>query len=608
MINRFLRRLTVHGRITGWFSVLLLLLALTFPLVMVSNLLLVNRVRQVAEIETRADRLLLLASARIESSRVNLMRYVEDYAPSTYQALDDVNQADRLLVEAHDLIEDPEQREAVAEVFVEALDDYRALIGLVESARTGGSEQDISRSLFEAYRLGNNIGQRIEQIVAASEKTVAAANETIYHSVQTMLLIVGASYLITLVLGIVITARVRRSITDPVNELHRAAEAFRAGQLDMAIPVVGTDELSVLAQTFNQMAQQLRDLIGSLEQRVAERTRALERRTVQLEAAARVARDASEIRDVKELLDRVVHLISGRFGFYHAGIFVLDDMGEYAVLQAASSEGGQRMLARGHRLAVGKVGIVGYVAGTGKPRIALDVGADAVFFDNPDLPLTRSEMALPLKVGERVIGVLDVQSEEPAAFTDEDVAVLQTMADQIALAIENAHLLGESRQMLRELERVYGERARAAWAEYARHLPAFRYTGTGVEPAPLSGSPTPTAGNGHQLSIPIRLHGETIGSILLQRESEADPWSPEDAVMAEEIGVQIGLALENARLLAEMERRAEREQMLGEITARLTRSLDMKALLRAAVEELARLPEVTEVAVYLGSGEDGAEA
>jgi FOG: GAF domain len=203
----------------------------------------------------------------------------------------------------------------------------------------------------------------------------------------------------------------------------------------------------------------LRELTRELEKRVGERTRQLAetslrlqeanrdlaRRTAQLEAASEVARRAAAIRDVQTLLDETVRLISQRFGFYHAGVFLVDEAGEYAVLRAASSEGGQRMLARGHRLAVGEVGIVGYVAGTGKPRIALDVGEDAVFFSNPDLPHTHSEMALPLKVGERVIGVLDVQSVEPSAFTDEDVAVLQTMADQIALAIENARLLQRPR-------------------------------------------------------------------------------------------------------------------------------------------------------------------
>jgi GAF domain-containing protein len=181
-----------------------------------------------------------------------------------------------------------------------------------------------------------------------------------------------------------------------------------------------------------------------------------QRRAVPLRAAAEVARDATAILDVNQLLDETVHLISGQFGFYHAGVFLLDERGEYAVLQAASSEGGGRMLERGHKLQVGKVGIVGYVSDTGEPRIALDVDEDAAHFASSDLPDTRSEMALPLKVRGRVIGVLDVQSTQEAAFSEDDVAVLQTLADQLATAIENARLFEQAQRRVRR-ERLIRE-------------------------------------------------------------------------------------------------------------------------------------------------------
>jgi GAF domain-containing protein/CheY-like chemotaxis protein len=180
-----------------------------------------------------------------------------------------------------------------------------------------------------------------------------------------------------------------------------------------------------------------------------------ERRATQLAAAAEVARDATAILDVDQLLNETVHLISEQFGFYHAGVFLMDERGEYAVLRAVSSEGGRRMLERGHRLKVGEVGIVGYVASTGESRIALDVGEDAVHFVNPDLPDTRSEIALPLISRGRIIGVLDVQSTEPTAFTEEDEAVLRTMADQLATAIENARLFSETEQALAETRELF---------------------------------------------------------------------------------------------------------------------------------------------------------
>jgi len=406
-----------------------------------------------------------------------------------------------------------------------------------------------------------------------------------------------------------------RRLTNPIQDLAAAAQRIGAGDWDATLPETGDDEIGVLAHAFDRMVRQLRDLYTGSEQRVAERTADLERRAVQLEAAAEVARDAATIRDMEQLLDETVHLISEEFGFYHAGIFLLDEVGRYAVLEAASSEGGQRMLERRHKLEVGRVGIVGYVADTGEPRIALDVGEDAVFFENPDLPATRSEMALPLEVRGEIVGVLDVQSTEGGAFTDEDVGVLQTMADQVAVAIENVRLLEESERALQEVERLYGQQAREVWQQRAAQRLAYRYTGVGVEaasPPRVSESGAPgrrgkeasaqeQGGNGRHLVAPIRLRGQDIGSITLRQDPQEDPWSPEEVALMEEVSTQVALALENARLLEESQRRARRERMLSEMTARFTRSLDFNTVLQAAARELGQLSGVVEASVHVGA-------
>jgi methyl-accepting chemotaxis protein len=197
--------------------------------------------------------------------------------------------------------------------------------------------------------------------------------------------------------------------------------------------------------------------LAETNQQLSARTRDLERRSIQLQAAAEVSRTAISVRDLDALLAQVTHLISEQFGFYHTGIFLLDEAEEYAVLQAANSEGGQRMLEKGHRLKVREQGVVGYVTGTGEPRIVLDVGTDAVHFNNPLLPETHSEMALPLKLGAQVIGALDVQSKQEGAFDEKDATVLQTMADQLATAIENARLLQETQQTVHELSTAAAE-------------------------------------------------------------------------------------------------------------------------------------------------------
>ena len=197
-----------------------------------------------------------------------------------------------------------------------------------------------------------------------------------------------------------------------------------------------------------------------------ETTRQSQRRADLLQASAQVSRAVAQIRDLDQLLPQVTQLISQHFGFYHAGIFLTDDTGRYAVLRAANSSGGQRMLARQHRLGVGSEGIVGYVTGTGQPRIALDVGADATYFDNPDLPDTRSEMALPLRTGGTLIGALDVQSTQVRAFDQEDIAVLTLMADQIATAIENARLFEQAQAALAEAEGAQRHYLRQEWDSF----------------------------------------------------------------------------------------------------------------------------------------------
>ncbi len=351
-----------------------------------------------------------------------------------------------------------------------------------------------------------------------------------------------------------------------------------------------------------ELSAELRAERAELERRVAERTRDLERRAVQLETAARVSREAAAIRDVEQLLVETVHLISESFGFYHAGIFLLDEMGEYAVLRAASSEGGRHMLERGHKLKVGEVGIVGHVSQTGEPRIALDVGADAVFFNNPDLPDTRSEIGLPLRMRQRVIGVLDVQSTEEAAFSVEDVAVLQTLAEQVALAIDNARLLEESNRALHELEIFYGRQVREVWQG---RVDAYRYTGGGVEPVPdvAHVSSFVHEDDERQLTASIRLRGQTLGAIALRPAPEREAWSPDEISLVEQVTTQVALALENARLLEETMRRAEREQTISDMTSRFTRSLDVDGLLRTAVRELGRVLKIDDVSIHVGTPE-----
>lgn len=169
-------------------------------------------------------------------------------------------------------------------------------------------------------------------------------------------------------------------------------------------------------------------------------TNSIERHAKLLKASARAAKNITTILDPYELFQRTVDIICDEFGFYYAGVFLVDDTNQYALLRAGRGEPGRDMLREGHRLAIGGNSMIGASIANKKGRIALDVGEEAVFFENPHLPKTRSEMALPLIVSDEAIGALTVQSTEEAAFHEEDIDALQTMADQLAVAIQNAKL------------------------------------------------------------------------------------------------------------------------------------------------------------------------
>ncbi|MCS7177770.1 MAG: GAF domain-containing protein [Anaerolineae bacterium] len=462
------------------------------------------------------------------------------------------------------------------------------------------------------------VRQESETLVSLARKRHAQALADARQAARRVFAVITMAVLAVTLAAAGAASLALRGVMTGLSLLSTSAERLAAGHLEERIPIRGVEEFRSLARAFNNMASELQGLYTGLERLVAQRTEELARRTAQLEAAATVARRAAEIRDMNALLNEMVALIAERFGFYHVGIFLVDEAGEYAVLRAASSEGGQRMLARGHRLAVGRVGIVGYVAGTGQPRIALDVGTDAVFFDNPDLPLTRSEIALPLKVGEQVLGVLDIQSEKPAAFTREDVAVLQTMADQIALAMENARLLEESRRTLEELRSLYGERVRETWERLEDLPPALVYDRVAVMPAETLPS-TPVLeealrrgqvvalsepDNGRAvIAAPLRLHDEVIGAIALEEAGEARIWTEDEIALVQAVSEQVALALESARLYQMEQRRRFIADTLQEIARVVGSTLDPEEVTERLLDRLGRLIPYDVAVIHLLVGE-----
>ena len=467
--------------------------------------------------------------------------------------------------------------------------------------------------------LPNNWG-----VVAVQPEAILFSSVRDFQRLALLVVAIGA------ILLLVLAWSTMRQGFRPIQTLTETTSAIAAGDLTRVAPVETQDELGRLAESFNAMTDRLRQLIGGLERGVAERTSDLEKRAVQLRVVSNVAREAAAIRDLEQLLRNVVHMISDQFGYYHAGIFLLSegdstrraaaasgDGAGFAELRAASSEGGQRMLARKHRLEVGRVGIVGHVAATGEPRIAVDVGQDAEFFNNPDLPQTRSEMALPLKIQDRIIGVLDVQSTEPAAFTEDDLSALQILADQVALAIENVRLLTESKQALMNVEALYGRQVREDWRKYlVDQSLIYSLDQAGIRPLKIDDARSVEAPGASSLSqeedggspvypkkteieVPIELRGQRLGSLHLRREEDLGEWSIQEKELLQDTVSQIALSLENARLLEEIQNRAEQEEMINQIVARTQSSLDLDAVIKTAVQEVGRLKNIARVQIRL---------
>lgn len=474
---------------------------------------------------------------------------------------------------------------------------------------------------YLAYQPIPSVGYSLGIIVPVSEtqSTLTFTRQRLKNEIRNTTLYLGLGLLILMTFALLAARWMGNTLARPLTQLTDAAARLADGDLSAQIEMRSRDEFNLLADAFNAMTARLRGLVGSLERRVEERTADLEKATVQsqkraeqLQAVSEVARAVSTETDLEKLLTLVTRVVSDRFGFYHVGMFLLEYASQNAVLRAANSPGGKRMLKRGHKLPIGQVGIVGHVAASGEPRIALDVGADAAYFNNPDLPATRSEMALPLRVRGQIIGVLDVQSIQADAFEPADVETLSVLADQVAIAIENARLLAESRQALANSQALYGEFVGRAWErKTAQAVVGYRHAaGAGeavkeaverkeIEAALETGQPAFSDGRDAfpTVAVPIRLQNQIIGVVNVRASETGKTWTRDEIAAIEAIAERLGLALENARLFEEASSRAAREHAVAQISTKIRETNDPQAMIRTAIEELQRALNVSRVEI-----------
>lgn len=431
------------------------------------------------------------------------------------------------------------------------------------------------------------------------------------------LIIIGSITAVAIAVTIVGAVIITRTITQPINTLTKNMTSYNNKQIN-SIPALKTDdEIGKFSQILHDLSIDLYQSMTNLDDLVNERTIKITQRSKQLEAAAEIGLAAASIHELDQLLTTASHLISEKLGFYHVGIFLVDNAREYAVLKATNSEGGWRMLTQNHQQKIGEQGGIGLVTHTGEPQINQHIGSSGVYFENPDLPLSRSEITLPLIFGGQVIGALDIHSTEENVFKEEDISVLQVLADQVSAAIDNTRQFENLNTTLEAERLVYSVLSEDAWTNvadqagvgYTSDKSGTRSTGqsqSALAKQALQLGNTITSKelqpgqNNYPIAVPVKVRGgQPIAVIESQKPKENGVWNADEIQVLEAIAGQLGIALENARLFEQTQNLAQRERIATDVSAKVWSSSDINTILQTAVQELGRALNATEGTIRL---------
>lgn len=383
---------------------------------------------------------------------------------------------------------------------------------------------------------------------------------------------------LALILGAAFSYYVSRSISDPIKELISTFNKIEQGDLTQRAHVSSTDELGIVTVQFNRMVSRLEALQTTLEQQVLERTK-------QLTAMNEVGRAASSSLDPDELITRVVNLFPEQFGYYYAAIYLLDPSEKWAELRYATGEAGKVLRQNHHRLDVSGRSMVGGAIREKIARIAQVASQEKHRFENPLLPYTRSEIALPLIAGDRVLGALNIQSMKEADFTPQVIETMQNMSGQVAIALENARLFQEAQQVIKEMRAVQQQYLMEGWQGFTSDNNELEYA-VGDE----------FRENAKVIEVPISLRDQILGEIMLEGNEE---WTVDQQSLVDAVAKQAAIALENARLVSETRQTAVRERMLAEINSKIWSAATIDSILQTTVKELGRRLDASQATIEL---------
>ena len=377
--------------------------------------------------------------------------------------------------------------------------------------------------------------------------------------------------------------------------------------IDFSIPsTILVTASSRFKEAFIKIISQLQNTIqvltverSQLEDRIRERTEELNTQTVQLRTSTNIARIVAETLDIPTLIETVTKLTAEQFGYYHVGLYILDEQKKIAFLQAASSVLGKQLIGQSFRLEPDRRNVVNLVVQQNRPIISSDT-EDTNFVRDANFPLTRSRMVLPLAVRGDVIGVLDLHSEQPQAFNAQDAEILKTLSDLIAISYDNVRLINETKNLVNQLEIDTSFQTHKTWSKFtSRYKPAYLYTPAGVRPIFSSDRKITREG----LHIPLILYGQNIGTIKLIRKGGLTEWSERERALVEKIADQVALALENSRLVDEAQKSSLRDQMIANISTRVRETLDVESVIRTATTELRRVFDLKEAEISIGTNQ-----
>ena len=506
-------------------------------------------------------------------------------------------------------------REQVAH-FERIVENREAFSPLPEQMFAAAESERVREDLYllstQAEPLAAEILQILDELVNSQQELLQAdVNEGGERLAATQVQTIVGSIVIS-ILGLVLAFIFGRNITEPIGELTQVTTQIAAGDLSVQAQVKSRDEVGTLAATFNAMTDRLQRTITDLQEGHQ-----------RLKTIANINRQLTNVLDLGELLNQVVTLTKETFDYYHVHIYLLDESGETLVMTEGYGQAGAEMKREGHSIPLKAAQSLVARAAREKRVITVEnVREDPYWLPNSLLPETRSEMAVPVIFHQKLIGVLDVQADRVGDLTQDDEVTLQTLADQVAVAVDSARRFEETAHALAEAEELQRRYLQTGWQDYLPRrqrtvyqqaqpdvTPIDEHVLTQVKQKTAQGQMaviTPAAGNGNDnqapqsaLAAPLAIRGQVIGTLRIHDTEHDRQWTAEEIALIESISEQMSLAIENARLFDTTQQRAAREQLTRQIADKMRAAPNVDTIIQTGLTELAKALQVSRAYVKL---------